>query len=527
MEILNKKPLSKQKQQSRDNFFKKIKEIDTENRWNYDEVYDLYDGVDTPVPITCNSCFRRTMRSPDKHLRTFANCMNKCYNKLVVKKEQFKEYKLIEPLVVEDNLIEEWKPLNQHKNYIISNYGKIKNIITNKELKGYIKSGYNSFTINKKCYNAHYLVASNFIPNNENKPTVNHINKNKLDNRVNNLEWATPAEQNSHKNYENKKYKNNTNGQIILQLNKDTNELINSFSTYILANNWILQNIYNIDTEKLDVFNKLKSMSNTMKRCILRSKNNWLKFGYIWKLEEPLLELPNEIWKEIPKEIINNDKKYEISNFGRFKDINSKIKNKMSICSNGYYEVKINKKHFKIHLLVAKIFIPNIENKPFVNHKDGNKLNNNVLNLEWVTQSENTQHAYDIGLCSNTRKIIQYDKEGINIINEFNSIMEASRKLNICNSSIYYCCKGITMVSGNYHFKYKENIDNPKREKKENHTCAKKVNMYDKNNNLIQSFISTLDTARYFNVLKGQIFNRLKGKISKNPILNEYIFKQE
>lgn len=56
------------------------------------------------------------------------------------------------------------------------------------------------------------------------------------------------------------------------------------------------------------------------------------------------------------------------------------------------------KKIFKIHKAVAETFISNPENKPEVNHKDGNKLNNNVDNLEWVTSSENMRHAIDTGL---------------------------------------------------------------------------------------------------------------------------------
>lgn len=74
----------------------------------------------------------------------------------------------------------------------------------------------------------------------------------------------------------------------------------------------------------------------------------------------------------------------------------------IQVDENGYNYVKLNKlgksKSFKIHVLVAKAFISNPLNKPFVNHKDGNKNNNNVNNLEWCTQSENEKHAHKTGL---------------------------------------------------------------------------------------------------------------------------------
>lgn len=64
----------------------------------------------------------------------------------------------------------------------------------------------------------------------------------------------------------------------------------------------------------------------------------------------------------------------------------------------GYVKVRINKKDYFVHRLVAIAFLDNPENKETINHIDGNKSNNHVSNLEWSTRSENIQHAYDIGL---------------------------------------------------------------------------------------------------------------------------------
>jgi hypothetical protein len=64
----------------------------------------------------------------------------------------------------------------------------------------------------------------------------------------------------------------------------------------------------------------------------------------------------------------------------------------------GYGVVSIQGHPNKLHRVVAKCFIPNPNNKPQINHLDGNKLNNNIQNLEWVTNSENQKHAYSIGL---------------------------------------------------------------------------------------------------------------------------------
>ena len=108
------------------------------------------------------------------------------------------------------------------------------------------------------------------------------------------------------------------------------------------------------------------------------------------------------------------------------------IKEKFLLVFNqegGYLCVSILSKTYQLHILVAKVFIPNPENKKNqVNHIDGNKLNAKLTNLEWCTASENVQHAHDTGLNPIQKPIIQYDKK-MNKIKEFKSITEASTEL--------------------------------------------------------------------------------------------------
>lgn len=118
-----------------------------------------------------------------------------------------------------------------------------------------------------------------------------------------------------------------------------------------------------------------------------------------------------EIWKDI----IGFEGFYQISSTGLVKSV-ERIATSRSTShwypkrerilspeiASGYYRVIFSKngiitKHM-VHRLVATAFMPNLENKPQVNHIDGNKLNNHILNLEWATSSENVRHAIATGL---------------------------------------------------------------------------------------------------------------------------------
>jgi hypothetical protein len=92
--------------------------------------------------------------------------------------------------------------------------------------------------------------------------------------------------------------------------------------------------------------------------------------------------------------------KYEISSLGRVRNaLTGYILNPYDD-GLGYLRVKLNGDNCRLHILVAKAFIPNPENKPVVNHKRGKKHDCRASQLEWMSISENTQHAWDNGLIS-------------------------------------------------------------------------------------------------------------------------------
>ncbi len=117
--------------------------------------------------------------------------------------------------------------------------------------------------------------------------------------------------------------------------------------------------------------------------------------------------------KEIWRDIEGYEGKYQVSNLGRVRGLKNRRGNlratplvmKPSLDRYGYFKMCLRfngeNKCVTVHRLVAQTFIPNPDNKPCVNHINGIKTDCCVRNLEWVTHSENTQHAYDTNLCSN------------------------------------------------------------------------------------------------------------------------------
>lgn len=346
-------------------------------------------------------------------------------------------------------MTENWTKIKNYSNYSCNRNGQIRNDFINRFFRSSVDpEGYLIVTLRengiRKNFKVHRIIAETFIPNPDNKPTVNHINKNKDDNRVENLEWSTYSEQMSHQ------YKS-TNKKII---KKERSEFTN-------------------------------------------------QIGEIW-------------------EIITAN--YYVSNFGKLR--NGKYLISPSI-KRGYYCYIIQKKFYLIHRLVAEKFIDNPNKYKIVNHKDGNKINNHYTNLEWCTAKDNVKHAIENSLISTIKKIVHYDNLN-NIINIYNSAPEAAKALDIKSYHICDACKGKCNVydknKNKLNFKYLEDDDDiinkkisiknlPKKEKVERIKVYHKINVYDRNGNLLETCKNNYQASKIYKVKTETILKHCEGKV--------------
>ena len=334
--------------------------------------------------------------------------------------------------------IETWSdlPLNlELSRYEVSTHGRLRNKRTNYMFKlkptlaGYIQVGLKRDDDINIGIGLHILVAKAFLPNPEGKSTVDHINRVRDDNRVENLRWATHSEQNKNQSVRNVTTKS------IRQLTRD-GELIKIWSSV------------------REAIQTLQLKSDHIAECCVGSRKTFSGFRWEYHIEDDIL-LDRE-WTRVP---LNEG--YEpiyVSRDGYVKKGNKIWKGNEN--AYGYLSISVRRgdewKDFRVHRLIAFTFLPSpTDGRTLVNHKDGNKMNNNISNLEWATHSENAQHAHDNLLSKGKRAVIQLDMDG-NEIQRFSSITDAFRATGVYISGISQTCRGTQAHAKGYKWKYVE-----------------------------------------------------------------------
>jgi hypothetical protein len=175
------------------------------------------------------------------------------------------------------------------------------------------------------------------------------------------------------------------------------------------------------------------------------------------------------------KDVIGYEGLYEVSNIGNVRSKGNGNSTNPNHCvakpitlrlkGAGYHQVKLFKngtrRYYMVHRLVGFAFMPNPKGKTQINHKDGNKINNCVSNLEWATPSENVKHSFDTGLNAKLKgkdnpqsiSILQLDLSG-NVIKEWGSIKQVLREKGFNTIGIIKCCKKEKRYKTAYGYKW-------------------------------------------------------------------------
>ena len=303
------------------------------------------------------------------------------------------------------------------------------------------KSGYVQVQIKKKCHKLHRLIAIAFeLPKRDDQDTVDHINGNPSDNRLDNLRWANMSEQTKHSYATNEKRASNAPKR---SKPVEGRELLGTEEWVPYASGMEAARLLELHDAAIGMC------------CRGRIKQTG---GYEFRWGEPLevAVLEGEVWKP-----------YEsawVSSLGRYKSSRGVVSTP-SPKKSGYVRVQINDKYHLLHRLIAIAFeLPKRDDQTTVDHIDGNPSNNRLENLRWANRSEQIKHSYATNenrasSAPKRSKPVEARKIGTETWVPYASSAEAARKLGLNKGHIRECCNGKRKKTGNWEFRCGEPLE--------------------------------------------------------------------
>lgn len=168
--------------------------------------------------------------------------------------------------------------------------------------------------------------------------------------------------------------------------------------------------------------------------------------------------------KEIWKPVKGYESLYQVSDNGRVRSSHTGKYISQRVGYDGYVRVSLSnngkQKSLFLHRLIGQAFVPNPNNYPEINHKDENKQNNSLSNLEWCTHKYNSNYGTRVNrmAITNYEPVIQYTKDGTEVA-RYQSQKEAMDKTGLSNRHISCCCKGKRKTCGGYVWRYAKTLN--------------------------------------------------------------------
>jgi hypothetical protein len=313
---------------------------------------------------------------------------------------------------------EEWRDVAEAPGYKVSNLGNVLGkrgtpltLITNQFGYKVVSPLVNGKTSTRQV---HRLVAIAFIPNPDALPLVSHIDGDRLNNRVSNLEWVTPKQ--------------------------NAERAVNRAEESTRRSRKVVQTFPDGHTETWGSMKEAAgevgvTASTIGLWCSGRAAD---PRGHGWEFADETEALPlGEKWRRVslaePTQEVEVPESVEVSSYGRLRLPNGQIIR--GTLKGKYYRYR----NHGVHRLVAAAFCELRPGCATVNHLDGDPANNRASNLEWTTQVLNCAHAHATGLCR--RKPVRRRSQG-GTVTEYPSVREASRVTGASASNIVLACQG-------------------------------------------------------------------------------------